>query len=633
MRFIQLACIAAFAVAALVFSYFRIFEVYELQTYDWRCSLRGARPVSDDVVLVEIADDSLAKIGQWPFDRAYHAALIEALRVAGAKAVIFDILFVEPSESDKDVVEMAKNAGNVYFSLAMGSPIPKNGQIYSEAELATLLPEYAQVAKRVGSINAWADVDGKRRRIPLLIHSGDKTIYQVSFLAALDKLGIESSDVKLVPGRELDAAGQLSLPLDEQGLFIVNYAGKWAEAFKHYSYVDIIYSLAALSKGEKPILDLGLFKGKICFVGFTATASHDANATPLEPIYPNVGIHANVLNSILNKDFIYRCGRPVDLLILILLGGLVFWISANNKPFKALLFCLAIIALFAAGVCFAFISAGIWVDLFYPVLVSILIYAGMTFGRVLFEIRKREIIENELKVASQIQKSFLPETWPKEPGLSLAFFMKPAKAIGGDLYAFVRLAEKHLGVMVGDVSGKGTPAALFMSKVVSEFKFAAKLKEDPAVVLTDLNNSLSSDSTGGLFVTLSYAIFDVENKRLLLSNGGHLPLVCVDAQQKDFLLNAEEGMPLGVMEGVDFTVLERKLSAGEVYAFYTDGVTEARNKKGQEYGVERLQKKIHELRGEEAADILQKTLLDLTHFIGKADQHDDITLIIVKVDD
>lgn len=620
-----------FSLVALAFSYFKVFELYELQTYDWRCQLRGPRPVSPKIVLIDIADDSIAKIGQWPFDRYYHGALIEAMRVAGAKAVIFDVLFAEPGSSDAEVAELASKAGNVYFAKAFKSPTVNRARVHSEGVLIPLIEEYAASAKAIGYVNAWADQDGKRRRIPPMIFTGDKPFYQISLRVAMDLEGISKEDVKWHKNGYIEF-GQERIPLDEDGLMIVNYAGKWEKTFRHYSYADIIRSVAALMENSKPEINLEELKDAICFVGFTATASHDTNANPLEPIYPNVGIHANVLNSILNRDFIARANRLTNTLVVILLGFLVAWVCAHNRPLKALVYALLVLALYVMVVVALFIWLGWWVDLFYPVLISILIYAGVTLSRVLFEMRKRELMENELKIASQIQKSFLPETLPQEPGLKLAVYMKPAKAIGGDLYTFVPVAPKKLGVMAGDVSGKGTPAALFMSKVVSEFKFSARQKENPAEVLHDLNNWIATESTGGLFVTLAYAIFDMAARRVYFSNGGHLPVVQVNSSGKSDLLSANEGMPIGVMDGVEFTVLEKEVQAGDVYALYSDGVSEARNRRKGEYGIERLQTMILNNRDKDAETILNTVVADLNHFMGKAEQHDDITLIIVKVE-
>jgi sigma-B regulation protein RsbU (phosphoserine phosphatase) len=152
-------------------------------------------------------------------------------------------------------------------------------------------------------------------------------------------------------------------------------------------------------------------------------------------------------------------------------------------------------------------------------------------------------------------------------------------------------------------------------------------------VLTTLNDSIASESTGGLFVTLSYVIFDIRRQKLFLSNGGHLPLVAAPAAGASELMTAEGGMPVGVMEGVAFSDLERAIKPGDCFAFYTDGVSEARNRKKEEYGLDALQKMVSESKHLSAQGILDNTVRDLNRFMGKADQHDDITLVIVKIEE
>lgn len=623
-------CIALPLLAALALSYARTFDIYELQTYDWRCRLRGARPVSPDIALIEIADDTLHSIGQWPIDRKYYAALIEILRLSGAKALIFDVLFVEPGPSDSQVTQAARAAGNVYFSLAFKDPRPEGGRNRAGEIIAPTLPEFAAVAKGLGFVNVKADIDGKRRRVPLVIEHDGKRYFHVSFKLLLDLWGVSDKDVTERSGAlELPRYGRL--PLDDQGCFLVNYAGVWKDTFEHYSFVQILTSYQQVFLNETPDFDLKKLKGKICVLGYTATASHDANASPLEPIYPNVGIHANVMNSLLQKDFIRRCGRLPNLGSVALLAAIVLFLSLKLRPIRAFSATLGVLLTFLLAVMAAFVWTGVWLDLFYPVLLSLAIYTVATLVRMVSEIRKRQVLENELKIASQIQKSFLPESPPECPGIRIAVYMKPAKAVGGDLYAFLRLGEGSVGVMVGDVSGKGTPAALFMAKAVSEFKFSARDRSDPAVVLSALNASISSESTGGLFVTLSYAIFDVTNSRFCLSNGGHLPVVCVRPDGSTELVQAPEGMPIGVLADAVFANFERGLFPGELYALYSDGVSEARNRRADEFGVQALQDSLSRHRHEPPDQILEKTVDALRHFMGKAEQHDDITLIIVKI--
>jgi CHASE2 domain-containing sensor protein len=623
--------IAVPVLAALALSYFRVLDVYELQTFDWRCQLRGPRPVSSDVALIEIDDKTLEYIGRWPFKREFHAQLIDCLSKLGAKAVVFDILFVEPTDDDAFIAEMARSAKNVYFSDAFAEPDIVKGRFESKQFAETLVASLQEAAKGTGFVNVKTDLDGKRRRIyPIIFHEG-KPYEQLAFKVAMDMLDVKSEEIKLNPGKNIEVGNRFKIPVDEDGHLIITFAGRWSKTFHHYPYAKILYAYAQQMKGEAPMMDLGEIKGKVFFVGLTALGSHDMNPTPLESVYPMVGVYANVYNSIIQKDFISRADRILNLILFALMGFWVLFLSVRFKPLKALLFVLSSVALYLGLVLAAFFVAGFWIDLFYPMLTFVLIYAVATLTRTLVEMKKREAMEGELKIASQIQRSFLPEYMPEHHGLEVAVFMKPAKAVGGDLYSFLVLDKDKLGVMVGDVSGKGSPAALFMAKVVSEFKFSAREKRDPSAVLVNLNDSIASESTGGLFVTLTYVIFDTTERKMLLSNGGHLPVVCVNRQGASELINSEKGMPIGVMPGTEFANATRSLSAGECFALYSDGVSEARNKKADEYGVERLAEQIKKHREKTAQQIVIQTIEDLNLFMGKASQHDDITLVVVKI--
>lgn len=602
------------AAAALSLSYFRVFENYELQTYDWRCQLRGSRPVSDRIVMVDIWDDALEAIGAWPFNREYHAELLRILGENGAKAVGFDILFAEPREGDEAFVKAAENTKIAYFVYGFSDIQVHKGLATASHMAGPLLPSYARAAKNLGHVNPISDADGKIRRLWPVIRYQGKDYYHLGFSIGRDLLG-----------------GDPSVPLDEDGAFIVNYAGTWEKAFKHVSYLDVLAADQEKATGKKPRLDLSQFKNKVCFVGLTSLGSHDTKAIPIQSVYPMLGMHANTLNGLLMKDYIRRLDRVSNTAILALLMMLIFVLCRYLRPLAALGAVIGVLAGYLGLVTLSFLLWGVWINLFFPFMLSIAIYAVATLSQAMIELQKREVIEKELKIASQIQLSFLPEHLPENPYLDLAVYMKPAKAVGGDLYAFLPFSEDRLGVMVGDVSGKGTPAALFMAKAVSEFKFSARDKDDPAAALSGVNESISSEATGGLFVTMSYVIFEPKKHRFLLSNGGHLPLAVINAQGGTELLSAEEGMPIGVLPGVAFADLKREISTGEIFALYSDGVSEARNTKAQEYDVESLLKTMRENRERPAQEILNRCVEGLNRFMGKAQQHDDITLIILKV--
>ena len=158
-------------------SYFRVFESYELQTYDWRFQIRHDRPMSPKIVFIEIADDSIQAIGEWPFPRQYHAALIEALQAYGAKSIVLDFIFAERRPEDPLFARVAHKAGNVLFGLVLKDPTLKGDEFVSESILARLRGILRRAAKGVGIVNAKADVDGKRRRVPPVVRLNNQYFF------------------------------------------------------------------------------------------------------------------------------------------------------------------------------------------------------------------------------------------------------------------------------------------------------------------------------------------------------------------------------------------------------------------------------------------------------------------------
>jgi len=272
---------------------------------------------------------------------------------------------------------------------------------------------------------------------------------------------------------------------------------------------------------------------------------------------------------------------------------------------------------------------GVWIDVFYPLVAMAIIYVIFTFKKYVAEIQKREIIEKELSIAKNIQESFLPKKIPQLGSLSINVNMLTALQVGGDLYDIVQLDDERMGIMLGDVSGKGVPAALYMAKVVSVFKTFVK-EGTPSEVLKMINDRLVSDGGSGLFVTLTYMIFDTKRNETQFAIGGHLPTILVEPDGNVELLDVSEGMPLGMIEG-DFSGGEKKYKPGSLFLLYSDGVTEAMDVKEEMFEQDRL---VELARGfvdatpEEAVKAIHKAVLD---FAGKAKQHDDITVMAIRV--
>ncbi|MCX5666959.1 MAG: CHASE2 domain-containing protein [Candidatus Omnitrophica bacterium] len=623
--------ITAAFLSILAVSYYRLFDNYELGALDLRFLLRPKIPVTDKVALIEIGDDSIEKLGRFPFDRSYHALLVKALKEAGASTIVFDIFFSEPHEHDAQLKEVMRDSGIVYipYGFDLDSKAISNVPAAS-GYVAKNLEDFTFACKGTGHINIPPDIDGKFRRFPVFVNYNDALFGHLSFLAGCDYLGIGVKDVHLVPGRCISCGPDIKIPLDERSNMIINYAGRWDETYKHYSYIDVLRSYLAGASGEGGALDLSVFKDKICIVGLTAAGTADLHPTPFETLCPGMGIHAEIFNSLLNRKFIARASRGSNILILMALTLLTSLLTIKIKPLRMLFVLAGIIFAFGLIGVALFDLFGFWIDLLYPALIVVLLYVSVTLYKYAAEWKKRLFLENELIIARTIQESFLPKELPHYSGIGIAAVMFTARQVGGDLYDFIEFGPDRLGVMIGDVSGKGVPASLFMAMVTGKFEFFATPGSKPEDALLNLNTALTQKFSTNLFVTVYYAIFDFRDRTVSYASGGHLPTAYTGPGKGLKFLDVDVGLPLGLMEG-PYTGNTVKFDKDDLFVFYTDGITEAMNEKSEMYGKERLAALIESKKGLSPDDLLSAIEKDVRSFEPKAKQHDDITLIIIKI--
>ena len=245
----------------------------------------------------------------------------------------------------------------------------------------------------------------------------------------------------------------------------------------------------------------------------------------------------------------------------------------------------------------------------------------------------KERIESELNIARDIQRSIIPVLFPAFPDcieFEIYAVLESAKAVGGDLYDFFFIDEDHLYFAVGDVSGKGVPASLFMavSQTLSRAKAAPGLSVGE--IVTGINKDLCRDNEMSMFVTYISGILNIKTGELKLCNGGHNPPFVIKASGGIEKLGARHGMALGVMEPQDYSCGSITMNPGDVIVLYTDGVTEAMDKDNKEYSESRLVAYLEKNVAEKDAGTLVKGLLaDVREFAGEAEQSDDITILVL----
>lgn len=239
------------------------------------------------------------------------------------------------------------------------------------------------------------------------------------------------------------------------------------------------------------------------------------------------------------------------------------------------------------------------------------------------EHKQREQLTREADEARLIQQALLPRSSPLIPGFCVSGLSIPAGAVGGDWYDFIPLPDGRWGLVLADVSGKGTAAALLMSATRGMVRSLASTSSGPAEVLTRLNNLLLEDFPSGRFVTMVYAELDPAKRTLRLANAGHLPPLLIEPSGHRWIAT-ENGLPLGVATS-KYSETEIRLGEHSRIAFYSDGITEAALDSGEEYGPERLLAQL------QSPDVSPETLLaDVKKFVNGTGLRDDATIILVS---
>jgi serine phosphatase RsbU (regulator of sigma subunit)/ketosteroid isomerase-like protein len=242
---------------------------------------------------------------------------------------------------------------------------------------------------------------------------------------------------------------------------------------------------------------------------------------------------------------------------------------------------------------------------------------------------ERERVDQELRVARRIQQASLPNEVPELEGWQISPYYQPAREVGGDFYDFHLLPEGRLGVVVGDATGKGVPAALVMSTTCGMLQLAARALDSasPGEVLAQVNDTLFARIPSNMFVTCFYAILEPNSGSLSYANAGHdLPYLHRNGDSEKL---RARGMPLGLMPGMSYEEREVVVDAGESVLFYSDGLVEAHDPEGEMFGFPRLRALVTD--HDEEREMGDSLLEELYSFVGEGwEQEDDITLLTLK---
>jgi serine phosphatase RsbU (regulator of sigma subunit) len=236
----------------------------------------------------------------------------------------------------------------------------------------------------------------------------------------------------------------------------------------------------------------------------------------------------------------------------------------------------------------------------------------------------KERIESELRIARDIQMSMVPQTFPERSDLDLYGLMSPAKEVGGDLYS-IEIIDNQLYFCLGDVSGKGVPASLFMAQAIRLFRAMAKERRKPSDIATRLNNELSENNDNDMFVTMFIGEADLTTGHLYYCNAGHNPPL-LDGE----FIEVQPNAPIGLWPELDFEGEELDNISGKLLFIYTDGLNEAENQAQEQYGDDQLKQMMQQMKSDTAKQVIDTISQSVESHRNGAAPNDDLTMLAIR---
>jgi serine phosphatase RsbU (regulator of sigma subunit) len=336
--------------------------------------------------------------------------------------------------------------------------------------------------------------------------------------------------------------------------------------------------------------------------------------------------------------------QPISLkgysLIVMLWGVLLGIICRLSIMRIAAINTIGLSVLYLAGAVSIFKAQNVW----FPVVVPLFFQAPLAFlGAVsiehasLFkEVLSKLRMERDLSVARDVQMSMLPSSCPEVEGYHIAASSTPAREVSGDFFDFIDIDDDKMGFVIADVTGKSVSGALVMTASKSVFRLLSEDQLSVGEIMIRANRQIKKDITKakGMFVALLYAVLNMENKTIGMCSAGQTQPILLSGKTGEAELIETEGdaFPLGIIDDPDYQETMLQLSSGDTVIFYTDGVVEAMNKKEKMYGFDRFIEVIKANQGLEVNTFMEKLIDDINSFVGKAEQHDDLTIVVIKVD-
>ena len=355
-----IAVIVASSIAAL--SNKGILKRIKFESSDFFFRIRPPLRVSPRIVVIEITDNDIAKIGRWPWKRTWYAAMTKALKQFGAKYIYFDIIFSEPASKEEDALfsEAIKEAGNVYLPFAFR----QNSTKIKSALLP--IPQFYSYIRNTGSINIRPDLDGVLRKIPLFFADKEGIKMHIALRLAMDYLNMNLKKITnnyIIIGNSTDT---LKIPLVDGNKMIINWPGKWKHTFRHYSFLDTLSAYNDYLHNIKPHIDINSFKDSICIVAVTAIGLYDIKPIPLETQYPSIGATLATINNIIYRQFIKTVPPWFNLILIYIFALLPPVLISEERPLREILSIVPVLFIILLG--YLFFIHNIKIDISLPLL-------------------------------------------------------------------------------------------------------------------------------------------------------------------------------------------------------------------------------------------------------------------------
>jgi len=611
---------------------------------------------TNKVVIVDIDEKSIEKIGQFPWRRDIYSTILENLNSAEVSAIAFDIFFSEEDtqnpvkifkefnlnsenilNSDELFLSSIKNSNVILPIVGATKEVKKNNfspkaniitkgedplnYLYNYQGYISSLDKFNNAAKGLGSISIIDSEDGILRYVPLILNIDNEIIPSLSLEAVRlynkEKSYLIQTDQS---GIQLIKTRSTNFLTNENGLNFVKF--KKIPTNTYVSASDIYENN----------FDQTNLKDKIVLIGSSAEGVFDLVKIPTGKIVPGVQVHANIIENILSKDFLkINYVTKIAENIILLISLIVILVIANYfKPIYSILnYILLIIILFSISV--LFYKENYFVEVYNIVLFNSLLFIYLLYSRFVEENKssienekKQLVLKKEREIAGEVQKKL----FPIEKNIENFVYAKnvPARDVSGDYYDYIKVSDEEIYFTLADVSGKGIKAGMLMANASSVFKSFSKLKFPINQLAQNINNQVKESSYKGMFITAVIGKLNISSKEVEFINFGHESIMCFDKNKKSFSYIKAERPPLGLLSIKDpQTIKTTNLNLKDKNIFiYTDGVTEGYIEGEKEFTVKGVEDEVLKNSPSDIKEIIDR----ITNKLNNREKlRDDITMM------